>query len=92
MKDRDFYTPTMAKIFIQQGYLGKAVEIYRYLVKQNPGQKKYRETLSEIEKRLSEKGKRNPSQLVSLMGQWIDLELKYQRLKKLKKLRKAAES
>jgi len=92
MKDRDFYTPTMAKIYIQQGYLGKAAEIYRYLMKQNPAEEKYREALSEIERQLSEKAKQHPSQLVSLMSQWIDLELKYQRIKKLKKLRKIAES
>lgn len=92
MKDRDFYTPTMAKIYIQQGYLGKAAEIYRYLVKQHPTEENYREALTEIERQLSEKPKQPPTRLVSLMTQWIDLELKLQRLQKLRRLRKTTET
>jgi Tfp pilus assembly protein FimV len=32
----DFYTKTMAKVYADQGYLTKAAEIYRFLLKQEP--------------------------------------------------------
>ena len=90
MKDRDFYTPTMAKIYIQQGYLGKAAEIYEYLLKQDPANETYQHALSEIEKQRPDNVRQNRTQLAVLFRQWIDLELKYQRLQKLRKLKIAS--
>jgi hypothetical protein len=35
MKDDVFYTRTMAKVYAGQGNLGKAAEIYNYLLKKD---------------------------------------------------------
>ena len=82
----DFYTKTMAKVYADQGYLSKAAEIYRLLLKQEPDRKDLIDELSKIKKKLSEK---TPSDPVLLLSKWIDLELKYNNLKKLKNIRNA---
>ncbi len=82
----DFYTKTMAKVYAGQGYLSKAAEIYRLLLKQEPDRKDLIDELSKIEKKLSEK---TPSDPVLLLSKWIDLEFKYNNLKKLKNIRNA---
>ena len=82
----DFYTKTMAKVYADQGYLDNAAEIYRLLLKQEPDSKDLVDELSKIEKQLSEKALSDP---VLLLGKWIDFELKYNNLKKLKNIRNA---
>ena len=88
----DFYTKTMAKVYANQGYLTKAAEIYRFLLKQDPDRQSLPERqslideLSKIEKKLSEKAPGDP---VLLLSKWIDLMLKYNNLKKLKNIRNA---
>ena len=81
--DKVFYTKTMAKIYADQGNLGKAAEIYRYLLELEPGRKDLIDALSEVEKRLFEK---DPEDLVKLFSNWVDLLLKHHGLHKLKKL------
>ena len=86
----DFYTKTMAKVYANQGYLTKAAEIYRFLLKQDsgrqdlPDRQSLIDELSKIEKKLSEKGPGDP---VLLLSKWIDLMLRYNGLQKLKKIR-----
>ncbi|MCG2754002.1 MAG: hypothetical protein L6247_00270 [Desulfobacteraceae bacterium] len=82
----DFYTKTMAKVYAGQGYLSKAAEIYRFLLKQEPDRQDIIDELSEIDRKLSEKAQSDP---VLLLSKWIDLELKYNNLKKLKNIRNA---
>ncbi len=81
--DKVFYTKTMAKIYADQGNLGKAAEIYRYLLELEPGRQDLIDTLSEVDKRLFEK---DPEDLVKLFSKWVDLLLKHYGLHKLKKL------
>ncbi len=81
--DKVFYTKTMAKIYADQGNLGKAAEIYRYLLELEPGRQDLIEALSEVEKKLFEK---DPEDLVKLFSKWVDLLLKHYGLHKLKKL------
>ncbi|MDI6686973.1 MAG: hypothetical protein QME06_02010 [Desulfobacterales bacterium] len=83
----DFYTKTMAKVYADQGYLGKAAKIYRLLLKHEPDRKDIVDELSKIEKQLSEKALSNS---VLLLGKWIALEFKYDNLKKLKNIRKTS--
>jgi len=82
--DEVFYTKTMAKIHVDQGNLVKAVEIYEYLLKKTPDRQDLIDALSEIEKKLME---RDPNDLLSLFRRWAQLSLKYNRMKKIKKLR-----
>ncbi len=81
--DKVFYTKTMAKIYADQGNLGKAAEIYRYLLELEPGRRDLIDALSEVDKRLFEK---DPEDLVKLFSKWVDLLLKHYGLHKLKKL------
>ncbi len=81
--DKVFYTKTMAKIYADQGNLGKAAEIYRYLLELEPGRQDLIDALSEVNKRLFEK---DPEDLVKLFSKWVDLLLKHYGLDKLKKL------
>ena len=83
MSDDLFYTKTMAKVYADQGNLLQASEIYRYLLKREPGRQDLVHELSEIQKKYLEK---EPGNLVSLFSRWIDLELGHDRLRKLKKL------
>ncbi|MEA3417750.1 MAG: hypothetical protein U9R02_16670 [Thermodesulfobacteriota bacterium] len=86
----DFYTKTMARLYADQGYLTKAAEIYRFLLKQEPERQELPDRQSlidelfEIEKKLSEKVPGDP---VLLFSKWIDLGLKYNNLKKLKNIK-----
>jgi hypothetical protein len=85
MEDDIFYTRTMAKVYADQGNLGKAAEIYNYLLKQEPGRQDLIDALSEIENRGFDKDREN---LFMLFTEWIDLLLRYNGMKKLKKLRR----
>lgn len=82
----DFYTKTMAKVYANQGYLSKAAEIYRFLLKHEPDRQDIIDELSEIDRKLSEKV---PSDPVLLLSKWIDLMLRYNGLQKLKKIKGA---
>ena len=81
--DKVFYTKTMAKIYADQGNLGKAAEIYRYLLELEPGRQDLIDALYEVEKKLFAK---DPEDLVKLFSKWVDLLLKHYGLHKLKKL------
>jgi hypothetical protein len=79
-KDDLFYTRTMAKVYIDQGNLLKAAEIYRYLLESEPERRDLKDELSEIEKKLNEK---SPDDLTRLFSRWMDLLLKYHNVQKL---------
>ena len=75
----------MAKVYADQGNLGKAAEIYNYLLKQEPGRQDLIDALSEIENRGFDKDREN---LFMLFSEWIDLLLKFNDIQKLKKLQR----
>lgn len=85
IKDDIFNTKTMAKVYAEQGNLGKAAEIYKYLLEQEPGRQDLIDALSEIEKKDFNKNRENLSRLLS---EWINLLLKYNGMQKLKKLQR----
>jgi len=85
MEDDVFYTRTMAKVYADQGNLGKAAEIYNYLLKQEPGRQDLIDALSEIENGGFDKDREN---LLMLFSEWIDLLLKFNGIQKLKKLQR----
>ena len=85
MEDDVFYTRTMAKVYADQDNLGKAAEIYNYLLKQEPGRQDLIDALSEIENRGFNKNREN---LFILFSEWIELLLKYNGTQKLKKLKR----
>ncbi len=87
-KDDVFYTKTMAKVYADQGQLEKAVEIYLYLLKKEPGRQDLIDAISEIDKKRFEK---NPERLGDLLNIWLDLLLRHGRLQQLKKLKTSFE-
>ena len=87
IKDPDFYTVTMARVYEEQGHLEKAAEIYRYLIKAEPQRRELIEKLSEVENKMDEARNRKPDDLIPLFREWITLLLKYHRLQKLRKLK-----
>jgi len=70
----------MAKVYIDQGNLQKAAEIYRYLLESEPERSDLKAELSEIEKKLNEK---SPDDLTRLFSRWMDLLLRYHSVQKL---------
>ena len=84
-RDDLFYTRTMAKVYIDQGNLLKAAEIYRYLLESEPEEPDLKDALSEVERKLNEK---SPDDLTRLFNRWIDLLLTHHNMQKLIKLKK----
>ena len=87
----DIYTVTMAKVYASQGHWDKAIEIYQYLLKEEPGRDDLAAALADLEKKKAEAnvtaGKKLED-LAPLCREWIDLMLKHNRMQKLKKLKK----
>jgi hypothetical protein len=90
-EDIDVYTSTMAKIYADQGHFEKAAEIYRFLLKQEPGRQDLIESLSEIERKFVFNGKKDPGLLVSLFVKWFDLALCNNRLQTLRRIQRRLE-
>jgi len=84
IKNDVFYTRTMAKVYIDQGNLLKAAEIYRYLLESEPERRDLKDALSEVERKLNEK---SPDDLIKLFNRWMDLLLKYNNVQKLMRFR-----
>ena len=84
IKNDVFYTRTMAKVYIDQGNLLKAAEIYRYLLESEPERRDLKDALFEIERKLNEK---SPDDLIKLFNRWMDLLLKYHNVQKLMRFR-----
>jgi hypothetical protein len=86
-KEIGFYTVTMAKVYVDQGHWEKAAEIYRYLLRQEPGRDDYLEALAEAEKNIASSGRGSADKLASLFHQFFDLMLKFKNLQKLRRLK-----
>lgn len=86
--DDVFYTKTMAKIYTDQGNLVKAAEIYHFLINREPNRQDLIDALAEVEAKLLEK---RPNDLLPLIRKWVQLSLKYNRIKKIEKLRSKLE-
>ena len=54
MSDLEFYTATMAKVYVQQGHYDKAAEIYRHILSNEPERQDIAIELSTVEQRLAE--------------------------------------
>ncbi len=84
--NNDFYTETMAHVYISQGYLEKAADIYRYLLDCEPDRNDLVQKLQDVEEQINTKHRTGKDHLVPLFNEWVDLLLKYNKLKKLKKV------
>ena len=72
----EYDTPTMAKIFADQGYLGKAAEIYRRLVARYPHRQDLYSALEEVEARMAERKGPSRKEVGLLLREWRELMLR----------------
>ncbi len=90
MSDLDFYTATMAKVYVQQGHYNKAAEIYRHILSNEPERQDIAMELSMVEQRLAEiesEADSRENDLVFLFQKWFQMAAKYRRIETLKKLK-----
>jgi len=87
IRDPDFFTVTMARVYEDQGHWEKAAEIYRYLLEQEPERKDIADALAQVEKRLDEGITKTADDLTPLISEWIHLMFRYKRLQKLRRLK-----
>ncbi|MCU0560292.1 MAG: hypothetical protein MUD16_08880 [Desulfobacterales bacterium] len=88
-QQRQHYTMTMARLLAEQGHWQGAADIYRHLLRENPGRAELCAALAEAERRLGEKSPKAPADLVPLFEEWIRLVFKAQRLRRLRQLQRS---
>ncbi len=82
--DQPFYTVTMARVHADQGNVEEARRVYRYLLEKEPG----RPDLVAALEALPARGRgAQIEDLQPLFRQWLDLVMRYNRVKKLNKLK-----
>jgi hypothetical protein len=86
-KDIHHGTVTLARLFAAQGHWDKAVGIYRSLLQQEPDRIDLAQALADAEEQSAASGQTAPRDLVPLFRRWIDLLFKYDRLRRLKRLK-----
>jgi len=86
-KDSPQGTVTLARVFAEQGYWEKSVEIYRNLLQQNPNRQDLVQALAEAEAAMRTSAPTPSRALVALFQEWIDLMLKYEQLRKLRRFK-----
>lgn len=80
------YTATMARLFAEQGYLRKAVQIYRYLLEQAPHRDDLREALVDLERRIEQQEKPSIKELGLLLRDWKDWIEEYKKMKRQRRI------
>ncbi len=80
-------TATLARVFAEQGHWEKSVEIYRSLLRQDPGRSDLAQALAEAEAALRAAQPTPPQALAPLFREWIDLLLRTDRIRKLRRIR-----
>jgi hypothetical protein len=78
----------MAKIFADQGYLGRAAEIYRRLVARYPHRRDLLNALAQVEGRLAEQKGPSRKEVGFLLREWRDLVLRYNRTERISQTQK----
>ena len=80
-------TATMAKLYMDQGHYDKAVGIYREILDREPDREDIKDALADAESKRTASPPDLEQRLGSLMGQWIELVIRYNRLQHLKKIK-----
>jgi len=85
--EAEFYTETMARIYVDQGYFEKAAEIYRHLLRAEPDRQELIEALAQVESKICTPHNKSLKDTVPLLAEWIELLLRYRNVRKLKRLK-----
>lgn len=91
LNDNSLFTPTMAKVLENQGYLKEAARIYSHLLEQMPGHKSFRDKVEDLERRMAEEAVRE-DRLPGLFDEWLNLASEYRQLKRLRALRRKGQT
>lgn len=83
----EFCTVTMARVYIKQGCLEKAADIYRRLLAREPDREDLAEGLADVERKLEAENKDRDEELARLFRRWIELSIGVGGLNKLMRLR-----
>ncbi|MDA8403937.1 MAG: hypothetical protein M0Z56_07040 [Desulfobacteraceae bacterium] len=75
------YTRTLARLYADQGYHDKALEVYQYLMQKFPGRKDILDDLSDITIRMRQIKTTNEPKLALLVQEWLDLLTKYKQVR-----------
>ena len=86
------YTVTMAQLYADQGHFKRAIEIYQFLLSQNPGREDLQEALATLEERASRHVPESKDALIPLFAQWIRLIGQYKHLHHLRQLKNELKS
>lgn len=86
-RDYDPGTVTLAQVFAAQGHWEKSVEIYRNLLRKEPGRPDLVQALADAEAALRVAKPSASRALVPLLQEWIDLLSTYDRLRRLQRFK-----
>jgi hypothetical protein len=84
----EFHTETMAGLYLKQGYIDRAAEIYQYLLQKNPQRYDLKKALDILEGRKRDSGSRSAQSFEDLIYQWVDVIFRLKRARQLEALRK----
>lgn len=80
-------TMTLARVFAEQGHWEKSVEIYRSLLRQDPDRPDVVQALADAQAALHGAEPASARALAPLLQEWIDLLLKHDRLRRLRRFK-----
>ena len=80
-------TPTMARIYTQQGHLREAAAIYRHLLTLEPSRQDLAEALAEVETLQQAADRSRKKNLAPLLREWIRLAVRYRQVQQLQRIR-----
>jgi len=68
-----FYTATMAELYARQGYLRKAVQIYRHLLQQEPGREDLDRRLQALLDQIGSQTHPSRKELGLMLREWAQM-------------------
>lgn len=74
-------TRTLARLYADQGYHDKAIEIYNDLIQKFPGRKDIRDDLAEVNRRMQQVKTTHEPKLTLVFQEWLDLLTKYKQVR-----------
>ncbi|MFZ2634575.1 MAG: hypothetical protein WA081_01470 [Desulfosalsimonadaceae bacterium] len=75
------YTRTLARLYADQGYHDKAIEIYQYLIQKCPGRKDILDDFAATKIRTRQVKTTNEPKLALRFQEWLDLLTKYKQVR-----------
>jgi hypothetical protein len=74
-------TRTLARLYADQGYHDKAIELYQELIQKFPGRKNILDDFSEVKIRMQQVKTTNEPKLALQFQEWLDLLTKYKQVR-----------